>query len=550
MNNGCRQSLGALLLVGAFTTIASAANLPASEKPALLRLLSESEYRNAIADIFGQDIVVSGRFEPARREEGLLAVGARSMHISGGTIDLYYAFARNIAEQVVAPRRRQTLFPCRPSDVKKSDDPCARAFFASTGRLLFRRSLDDTELAKEVDVAHEVAEKKDDFYAGISAVLSNMLLSPEFLYRIQVSESDPNDPNRTILDAFSRASVLSFYLWDTSPDTLLIDAAAKGELYTQKGLERQVDRMLASPRIERGVRAFFSDMLGFEEFETLSKDPKFFPRFTQPVIAQAREQTLRTIVEHVVRKHGDYRDLFTTPDTFLTRSLAAIYDVPITDGADNGEPDRWVPYSYPEGDPRAGILSQVSFVALHSPAARTSPTLRGKALRELLMCQHVPPPPGNVDFTKFEQSAATLTTTRERVFAHLKNPVCAGCHRIMDPIGLSLENFDSDGSYRKVEKGLQIDASAQLNGKKFEGSIGLAKVLHDDPAITSCVAQRSFAFAAGFTPNPNSPQWQQIEQRFRDSKYNVLVLMRQIAASELLYTVPVRAVASNPTAAH
>jgi hypothetical protein len=502
-------------------------------------LISAEEYKATIASVFGADIAIPGRFEPQTRAQGLLAVGATAASISADGLERYDTLARGIAAQVVDPKRRRTLFRCQPRNVGRSDDACARSFIAAAGRLLFRRPLEQDDLAANVRIAEQVANEKGDFYAGISAVLSKLLTSPQFLYRMKVAEPDPAHLGQFRLDSYSRAAVLSSYLWDEAPDDALLAAAEDGELMTSAGLQRQVDRMISSPSIEAGVRAFFSDMLGFDEFETVSKDAQFYPDFTPTVVEQAREQTLRTIVDHVVYRRRDYRDLFTTPDTFLTRHLAAVYGVFLVDRTENHEPDHWIPYTYPSGDPRAGLLAQIRFAALHSPSGRTSPTLRGKALRELVLCQNVPPPPGNVDF-KFvtDTTNPKLKTTRARLTAHRTEPMCAGCHKLTDPIGLALENFDSDGGFRTTENGVSIDASGELNGVKFDGPAGLAKAVHDDPATTACVATRSFGYAAGRIPARNDPDWQRIQAQFRDSGYDLLALMRQIATSPLLYTVP------------
>src|SRR5262249_26221239 len=155
-------------------------------------------------------------------------------------------------------------------------------------------------------------------------------------------------------------------------------AAQSGQLNTQKGLAREVDRMLASPRLEAGVRAFFTDEFGFDQFETLTKDPALFPKFSAQVSQDAREQTLRTIVALLLAHRGDYRDIFTTKKTFLTPDLAAIYRVPLVNEVPNGSPDAWRPYEFPANDPRGGILTQLAFTGLHSPPGRSSPTVRGK----------------------------------------------------------------------------------------------------------------------------------------------------------------------------
>ena len=213
--------------------------------------------------------------------------------------------------------------------------------------------------------------------------------------------------------------------------------------------------------------------------------------------------------------------------------------MPLVDTTDNGQPERWIAYTYPAGDPHAGILSQASFTTLWSPSGRTSPTVRGKALRQNILCEKVPPPPGNVSFKFVEDTSnPQFKTTRDRLTAHRTEPMCAGCHKLTDPIGLALENFDSAGEFRTSENGQPIDVSGEISGKQFVGPVGLGQTVHDDPATVSCVAQRAFAFETGYLPPKDDAQWQQIEQKFAASHYDVLELLRQIALSDLSYRAP------------
>jgi len=504
------------------------------EAPPPLRI-SPSQYHQSIADIFGTSIDVTGRFEPEVRDQGLHALGAVKVSVTDTGLERYDEIARNVAIQVMSPRHRRALFPCTPASESAPDDQCARTFISAIGRVTFRRALTDSEIDRRVKAANEATRTLGNFYAGMQPIVADLLVSPNFLFRFRNIETAPGGGTR--LTGYAKASALSAFLWNSVPDDDLLTAAERGDLHDQRGLERQVERMLASPKLERGLRAFFADMLAFSEFETLSKDPTFFPRFTVKVRDQAAEQTLRTIVDHVMTRQGDYRDLFVTPHTFMTRSLAALYDVPLIETTDNGQPERWIPYTYEEGDPRAGLISQISFVALHSPSGRTSPTGRGKALRENLMCQMVPPPPGNVDFSAVEEAAHDLKTGRERLLAHSTQPMCAGCHKITDPIGLALENFDSAGGYRTTENGAPIDTSGELSGVKFKTPVELMNVLRNDPAITSCVARRAFSFATGRVPVKGDPEWAGIEKGFAETKYNVVQLLRGIALSDALTAV-------------
>lgn len=510
-----------------------------AEQPTSIRL-SPSQYKQTIADVFGESVEVKGRFEPEQRDKGLLAIGARTKNMTDGGFQSYDEIARVVAAEVTDEQHR-SLIGCTPRAANKRDDKCARAFFSRVAPLLYRRPVEKAEVDEFVKAAGVGADKLGDFYAGVRISLAGMLISPEFLLRFKKWEQDPANREKQRLNAYSKAASLSYFLWNTAPDQALLDAAASGALHDQAGLEAQVDRMLASPRIADGIRAFFADMLGFSEFEHVSKEAAFFPNYTATIKAQSQEQTLRTIVDHVLTRRGDYRDLFTTPNTFLTTDLAAIYGVPVVDTTDNGQPQRWIKHSYAEGDPRSGILSHASFTSLWSPSGRTSATVRGKALRELIMCQIVPPPPGNVEFTFVEDTTnPKYQTTRDRIMAHSSQPMCAGCHKLTDPQGLALENFDSAGQLRTHENGKLIDASGTFNNKKFDGPYGLAQVVRNDPAIPSCVAQRAFEFETGYSPPRDDVQWKQIQDRFAASNYNFVELLRQIALSDLSYSSPAK----------
>ena len=167
-------------------------------------------------------------------------------------------------------------------------------------------------------------------YSGIELSVAAMLVSPQFLFRQEASEPDPDNAGQRRLDSYSKASRLSFFLWDTTPDSDLLDAAEKGELDTDSGIAKQVDRMVKSPRLASGVRAYFTDMLGFDGFAALAKDPQIYPKYSSQISTDAKEQTLRTLTDLLVTNNGDYRDIFTTRKTFLTRLLGSVYAVPVS----------------------------------------------------------------------------------------------------------------------------------------------------------------------------------------------------------------------------
>ncbi len=500
--------------------------------PARTRLLTQVQYTNMVQDVFGADIKPGTPIPPFRRTDGLLELGAASVGVTAGQLMQFQRAAGIVANQVVddgnidrsLPSHRDYLVPCKPKDEKQADDACATQFIKSTGRLLFRRPLADAKVKLYVEQAHNAADKLKGFYPGLAAVVEGMLVDPMVLMVTDTTEPDPANPGRRRLDAYSMASRLSLFLWNSVPDDALLTAAEKGELNSPRGRAKAVDRMLASPRLDNGVRAFFDDMFAFDDFDNLSKDAMVYPKVSATVLKDAREQTLRTIVDQLIKKHRDYRDLFTTRETFMSPALAAVYEVPVQPG--------WTPYTFPADSPRVGLLSQVSFLAVHSHPARSSATLRGKALRELLLCQKVPSPPPNVDFSIVEDPKANFHTARERLTAHRNNPVCAGCHRITDPMGLALENFDGGGQYRTAERGTVIDASGTLDGKEFKDVNGLEQALHDHPSLPSCLVKRVYAYGTGGPLTAaDDPELAYLNQRFQTAGYRLPDLLRAIVLS-------------------
>jgi hypothetical protein len=529
----------ALLLASATPLVADAAQAPADAQDAgaVTRRLTADQYRNIVSDVFGPTIELGGRFEPELRVKGLLAVGTTHVSVTEAGMEQYDSMARAIASQVVDAKHRD-LIPCKPASASAPDDACTGKFMAKVGRLLYRRPLNDEELKTYVGAAKIATQATKDYYEGLSMSLAAMLSSPKFLFREQLIEPDPEHKGSDRMTAYTKAAQLSFFLWNAGPDLELMAAADKGELNTKSGLAKQVDRMMASPRMEAGMRAFFTDYLGFDEFDTLSKDPTLFPKFSAQAAADSQEQTLRTIVDLLLHRKGDFRDIFTTKKTFLTQELAAIYKVPLLNDAPNGAPDSWVPFEFPASDPRGGILTQVAFTALHSPPGRSSPTLRGKALREILLCQRVPPPPGNVEFKLVQDTNnPEYKTARARLTAHRTNPVCAGCHKIIDPMGLALENFDGDGGFRTQENGVTIDTSGSLDGVDFTDAAGLGKAMHDNPASTSCIVQRLASYAAGHGIESDTPWIKALLKDFAAKGYRLPDLMREVALSDDFYHV-------------
>jgi Protein of unknown function (DUF1588)/Protein of unknown function (DUF1592)/Protein of unknown function (DUF1595)/Protein of unknown function (DUF1585) len=534
--------LPALLLAGLAACSQGAAHSGSSTTPGqvLIRLarISDEQYVQIVHDVFGASIHVSeGLGEARAREEGLLAVGASKTGMTSSGYAAAERIAYEVATQVVDERNRSVLSPCRPTSEVAFDEHCARMFLAQTGRLLHRRSLTDSELARVMRIAASAANERRSFYFGIQAGVVALLISPNFLFRMEYAEPDPDARGQYRLTAVSMASRLSFLLWNTSPDSLLLDSAESGDLLTHKGRQRQIDRMMASRRLEDGVGAFFADMLQLDGFAYLSKDQMLFPSFTRQASLDAREQVLRVVLDQVVRRDGDYRDLFTQRRTFLTPALAAMLRIPLPQDAENGAPQRWQEYEFAEGDRRAGLLAEPGFVALHTHPGRTSPTLRGRAIREVLLCQSVPPPPPDVNFNiEQDQSDPAFKTMKQRLQAHATQPACAGCHKIMDPLGLPLESFDAVGAYRRTENDAPIDTTGTLDGVPFKDSRGLAEAIRNNTALASCMVQRVYSYGEGRgVTQADRAYLNEMTTLFRGNGYRFKSLLRELAGSEQFY---------------
>jgi hypothetical protein len=494
-----------------------------------VRRVTESQYRHIIADVFGPDIKINARFEPEKREDGLQAIGSLQLSITSGGFEQYYALGKSIADQALDPKRRDATVGCKPADATKPDDACAATFIRTYGERLFRRPLTDGELAARVATAHKGAAT-GDFYDGLKLSLISLLVAPEYLFRMEMAEPNPAAGGQPRLDGYTKAARLSFLLWDTGPDPELMAAARSGAIQTDAGLQAQLSRMTASPRLQDGGRAFFTDMLQFDQFDGLNKDPATYPKFSQSVADSAREETLKTLIDLLIVKKRDYRDIFTSNDTFINRPLAAVYQVPFNSKSE------WTAHTFPASSERSGILTQVTFLSLFSHPGSSSPTKRGVKLHEIFMCQPTPDPPANVDFSKVQ--ATQNGTVRSRLTDHMTNPGCSVCHRNSDPVGLTLEHFDGLGQLRTLENGAPIDVSGDIGGKKINGAQGLGQLFHDEPRVPACLVRDLYYYGVGRPVNYSESAYLDAQTKtFAAAGYKLPDLMAQLVSSPEFFQV-------------
>ncbi len=488
------------------------------------RRITETQYRHAIADVFGSDIQLSARFEPERREEGLLAIGSAHLSLTSSGFEQYFAMASAIADQAFDQKRRAAIVGCTPADPAKADNACATAFITRIGAGLFRRPLTQAEIQTRVKTAADGAAKSGNFDAGLKLALVSLLMAPEYLFRVETAEADPAKAGAYRLDGYSKAARISFLLWDSAPDAELTQAAADGTIHSSAVVQQHLARMTKAPRFEQGMRAFFTDMLQLDGFDNLIKDAAVYPKFNQSVSDSAKEQTLKTTIDLLVTKQRDYRELFTSNETFLNRYLASVYKVPYVSEAE------WAPYTFSPSAERAGILTQVSFLSLFAHPGSSSPTRRGVKMHEIFMCEPTPEPPADVDFSGVQ--AMANGTVRERLLDHMENTGCTSCHRRSDPPGLALEHFDGLGQLRKTENGKLIDVTAELDGKSFTGAQGLASYLRNDPKIPACLVRNVFAYGVGrMTDERDEDYLADQAEAFAANGYRLPDLMVQVASS-------------------
>jgi hypothetical protein len=493
--------------------------------PMAMRRLTADQFVSTIRALFGDDLEVFPPTEVDTRVAGLLSLGANAASITPAGFERYEASARQVAEAVFSPERRAQVLSCAPESPNFADDACAEELVDSLAPLVLRRALRPGEASAYVALARSTTQELGDFYKGLESILSSWLLSPDFLFiQERAYADDPESGAAGLrLTGETLASRLSYFLWNAGPDVELLDAAWSGELDTEEGYRSQLDRLLDDPvRLENGLRALFLDLYDLDALDRAEKDADRFPEFTLDVVADAKEQTLRTIVEHLLVDRSDYRDLFTTRKTFMSRSLGPIYGVAVAED--------WEPYEFPEGGPRAGVLSHVSFLALQARTSRSSPVLRGKFVLDSLLCTPIPPPPATVNSEAIAPENGLGPTARDRLAIHRADPNCAVCHDSIDPIGLPFENFDAIGRFRTQENGVEIETYGEISGVEYDDITGLYPTLRETPRLTMCMVRQLFMHAVGRLPGAEEDEvLDALEADFASENYDFIQLMRSIA---------------------
>jgi len=381
------------------------------------------------------------------------------------------------------PSRRK-IFTCRPTAPEEAA-PCAERILSRLAAQAYRRPLEGHD-GEGLMAFYQQGAAAGGFEAGVRTALQAMLASPHFVFRLEPAPENARAGQLYRIDDQALASRLSFFLWAAPPDQALVDLARRGRLSNARELERQVRRMLDDPRAEALATRFAAQWLRLQDLEKVHPDALSFPYFDHTLAAAMRRET-ELFFDHLVREDRSVLELLTADYTFVNERLARHYGIPDVSGTGFRR------VSYPDAR-RQGLFGHGSVLTLTSHADRTSPVLRGKWVMEVLLGAPPPPPPPNVpdlDATAGVAEGRALTT-RERMEQHRSNPACQSCHKMMDPIGLALDNFDVTGRWRIKENGAPVDTRGEL----FDGT-----PVSSPADLRTALLKRPEAIVRNFTVN-------------------------------------------------
>jgi hypothetical protein len=385
---------------------------------------------------------------------------------------------------------RQRIFTCRP-DNAQAELPCARKILSVLAERAYRRPATDTDLETLLSFYQKRRNTNGTFEAGIESALEYILASPEFLFRFE-PEPDGVAANAVYpVNDLALASRLSFFLWSSIPDEPLLTLAAQKKLHEPEVLEQQVRRMLADPRSGALIANFAEQWLFLRNLKTVAPNLDTFPDFDDN-LREAMKQETELFFGSMVREDRNVLELLTADYTFVNERLARHYGIPGVYGSQF----RRVPVT---DEARRGLLGQASILTVTSYAARTSPVQRGKWILTNILGTPPTPPPPNVPQLKENADGSQPRSLRERMEAHRADAVCAGCHKVMDPIGFALENFDAVGHWRTVDDGAWIDPSGTLfNGARINGPVELRQALVARPNVfVGVMTEKLLTYALG-----------------------------------------------------
>jgi hypothetical protein len=484
-----------------------------------LRRLSRVEYDNTVRDLLGDTTHPSRQFEPDTLAEGFTN-NADTQNVGTSLAQQYLVAAEALS--VTATKDLPALMGCDPAT---GGDACVRSFLARFGPRAWRRPLTPAEV-DALDAIYTNASKSFDVATSVQTLLQAMLMSPNFLYRVEHGVPTAGAPTAP-LTSWEVASRLSYFLLGSMPDDALFAAATADALRTPEQVAAQARRLLAATNgaVTDRVAQFFTEWLHLVNVASMQKDTKAFPAFTPTLGAAMLLETQSFVVRTIFAGPGDLKTLLTAPYTYVPAEVAPLYGAatPAADGKLMLDPKQ-----------RAGLLTQPAVLATFAKADETDPVHRGKFVFESVLCGSVPPPPANINITP--PALTPNTTARQRFAEHDASAACAACHTFMDPIGLAFENYDGIGRWRDSEGGQAIDASGNLKGTDvdgpFVGAVELAQKLAASPQVAACAVRQLFRFTFGrFETDEDRPTLDHLAASFQTSKQSLVELL--VAATQV-----------------
>jgi hypothetical protein len=502
---------------------------PRSPGPFVMRRLSKVEYANTLHDLYGVNPSIADSLPEEVVGEGYLN------SISPLHSELFLEIANDVVGQIVAPEGKpptavqRRLFGRKPpqgTDLRQ----VARQVARSLARDAYRRPPTEAELDVLVDVFELARGKGLDVTASLGLMLKAVLVSPQFLFIAPAREAEPSAPI-VRLDDHHLAARLSYLLWSAPPDAELSALADKGELHTPKVLRAQTKRLLLHARARALFDGFGAQWLRVNDLERQVFDPALFPQMT-PALREAMMQEARLFFESIVHKNQQAIRFVDSDYTFLNGPLAELYGL---GSSVKGPKMRRVKLENPN---RGGILGMSATLAATSFPTRTSPVRRGVWVLEQLLGERVPPPPPDIPALDTQEAKSVQgLTLRQRTELHTKNPVCANCHRTLDPIGFGLENFDAIGRWRdKNEAGVAIDSAGKLpTGTAFSNPAELKRLLAGrESDIARNLTERFMAYALGRPlEGYDEVVIDQLMARIAGDEYKVRTILTEVIASYL-----------------
>ena len=455
-------------------------------------------------------------------------ISTSSLHV-----EQYKSIADDIAERTVNDNARfNALHACVPNRNAGNLDDCAKNVVERLLTRAFRQPAAPAILQLYGDLERDLRQNAN-FKTSIQSLISAILQSPEFLYRIEYGTPAGDRIRPT---GYEMATRLSYFFWASMPDDALFEAAKTGELDTKEGVMTQAKRLLASDKAKVNIRFFFDNFLPINALNQLERDPAVFPAWSAEIGSLMREETQQFLQHLIFDGEGDWASALTADYSFMNETLAAYYGINDVSGGEF----RKVSLAATQ---RKGLLTQGSIMVGTTHTGFTNPVTRGGYIMNEMLCEHIPLPTGDVADQAFPPNPDTAPTARGRYTQHAEDPACRGCHSKMDPVGFVFENFDPIGLFRTHENDVLIDVSGELPdddlGTPVANAIEFADAVAADDRVHQCFALHWANFAYGKSiSKKESCLKETIQDEFIASGYDIQQLLLNLTQTDAFLYLP------------